>query len=88
MLINCRLKKRKRTYINHPLAWSWGWVSVSVEKPDTADNQQDEDEHRDHHTGYRGITCPCKKKNINSDKTIKNITMEYTGFFFKGGGGW
>lgn len=57
-------------------------MSVSVEKPDTADNQQDEDEHRDHHTGYRGITCPCKKKNINSDKTIKNITMEYTGFFF------
>lgn len=62
-------------------------MSVSVEKPDTADNQQDEDEHRDHHTGYRGITCPCKKKNINSDKTIKNITMEYTGGFFKGGGG-
>lgn len=44
--------------INHPLAWSWCWVSVSVEKPDTANYQQNKDEHRDHRASYRGSISP------------------------------
>lgn len=92
---NCLLivAVKKPTYINHPLAWSWCWVSVSVEKPDTANYQQNKDEHRDHRTSYRGSISPCKKKHQQMYKYLYftlNHRKHYSGIpnlNFKGGGG-
>lgn len=91
---NCLLivAVKKPTYINHPLAWSWCWVSVSVEKPDTANYQQNKDEHRDHRTSYRGSISPCKKKHQQMYKYLYftlNHRKHYSGIpnlNFKGGG--
>lgn len=92
---NCLLivAVKKPTYINHPLAWSWCWVSVSVEKPDTANYQQNKDEHRDHRASYRGSISPCKKKHQQMYKYLYftlNHRKHYSGIpnlNLRGGGG-